>query len=209
MPPVSSQIPEWIVAFAATMQAGFTIAVWRAASAQAKTAERMHELQKSIEDARSQIELIPALEMPTGVEVGMPYLSVANATPNGCRVLEAELVLARICTEREEQQRVSKYCPIKGTGVVPGFGEIQIDLREAILGARFAVWKGTESVTGTSCYPGLRLWAAVRYAARNQTLKAESQVYRAEWVFQMGLRPEPPQAIRGLKVDDSPTDRKG
>lgn len=187
------------MALSAAVQAGFTIAIWRAASAQAKTADRMYELQTALERARSEIELIPALKMPRGVTVGIPSLSVANATPNGCRVLEAELVLDRITTEREQAQRVSKYCPVQGTGVVPGFGELVIDLQNAIMEARFAVWTGGEK----SCFPGVRLWANIRYAARGREFSSQSQIYRAEWVFQMSPGGwQPPSAMQNLKIDD-------
>jgi hypothetical protein len=189
------------MALAAVVQAGFTIAIFRAASAQAKTADRMYALQKSLEDARSQIELIPALEMPDGAADGIPLLSVANATSNGCRVLEAQLVLERITPEREQEQQVSKYCAVKGTGVIPGFGELRIDLHNAIMEARFAVWKGGER----SCFPGLRLWATIRYAARDREFTAQSQIYRAEWVYRMAPAPkdwEPPTGMANLKLDD-------
>ena len=125
----------------------------------------------------------------------MPLLSVGNATPDGCRVREVELVMERTVTDRENARRMSHYCPIPGTGIIPGFGELRVPLSKALEAVVHGLWKGP----GNTYYPDIRMWALVRYVANFKTYRARSQVYKARW---SGAFDKPPDGIRWLKVAD-------
>jgi hypothetical protein len=145
--------------------------------------------------ARSRVDLVPVLELPPGQESGVPLLSVGNATPNGCRVYEVELVMERTVKEKENARRMSHYCLIPGTGIIPGFGELRVDLTKALEAVVHGLWKGP----GNTSYPDIRMWALVRFVANSKKDEAKSQVYKAQWSY--GLN-KPPDGIRWLKVAD-------
>ena len=125
----------------------------------------------------------------------MPLLSVGNATPNGCRVYEVELVMERTTKEKENARRMSHYCLIPGTGIIPGFGEFRLDLSKALEAVAHGLWKGP----GNTCYPDVRMWALVRYVANYKKGVAKSQVYMAKWSY----HPDRPLGgVAWLKVAD-------
>ncbi len=145
--------------------------------------------------ARSRVKLVPVIELPPGQETGMPLLLVGNATPNFCSVYEVELVAERTVKDKEKARRMSHYCLIPGTGIIPGSGELRIDLSEALEAVCLGLWKGT----GNTYFPEVRMWAVVRYMANYNTHEAKSQVYKATW---LGLPHKPPDAIGRLMVAD-------
>jgi hypothetical protein len=127
----------------------------------------------------------------------MPVLSVGNATPNGCRVYELELVMERTVKEKENARRMSHYCLIPGTGIIPGFGELRVDLSKALEALVHGLWKGP----GNTYYPDIRMWALVRYMANYKKDVTKSQVYKAQWLYSHAVD-KPPDGIRWLKVAD-------
>jgi hypothetical protein len=145
--------------------------------------------------ARSRVELVPVIELPPGQGSGMPLVSVGNATPNGCRVYEVELVMERTVKDKENARRMSHYCLIPGTGILPGFGELRIDLSKTLEALVHGLWKGP----GNTYYPDIRMWVLVRYVANNKKHEAKSEVYKARWLY--GLD-KPPDGIGGLSVAD-------
>lgn len=169
------------------------LAIWGAALSSVLAAIKLLEFLR--ERARSRVELVPVIELPPGQESGMPLLSVGNATPNGCRVYEVELVMERTVKDKENARRMSHYCLIPGTGIIPGFGELRVDLIKALEAVVHGLWKGP----GNTYYPGIRMWALVRFVANYKKHEAKSQVYKAEWSY--GLD-KPPDGIRWLKVAD-------
>jgi hypothetical protein len=150
-------------------------------------------LEFSRDRVRFRVKLVPVIQLPLGLDSGMPVLSVGNATANGCRVREVELVMERTVTEREGARRMSHYCLIPGTGIIPGFGELRVDLCKALEAVVHGLWKGP----GTTYYPDIRMWALVRYVANFKTYKAKSRVYQAKWC---GAIDKPPDGIQWLKV---------
>jgi len=145
--------------------------------------------------ARSRVELVPVIELPPGQESGMPVLSVGNATRNGCRVYEVELVMERTVKEKENARRMSHYCLIPGTGIIPGFGELRVDLSKALEAVVHGLWIGPDR----TAYPDIRMWALVRYVANFKEHMAKSQVYKAQWSHGVDKLPD---GIRWLKVAD-------
>jgi hypothetical protein len=147
---------------------------------------------------RSKVQLKPAIELPPHQEWGIPLLSVGNSTPNGCQVYEVELVMERTVKDKENARRMSHYCPIPGTGVIPGFGELKVDLRNALESVVNGLWRGTKN----TYYPDVRMWAVVRFVANSRRGFALSDVYNASWV---GSPEKPPEGIRWLKVASNET----
>lgn len=143
--------------------------------------------------ARSKVQLKAVIELPSGQGTAMPVLSVGNSTPNGCHVYEVELVMERTVKDKENARRMSQYCLIPGTGVIPGFGGLRVDLRKALEGVVDALWRGAAN----TYYPDVRMWAIIRYVANSRRALAMSQVYTAEWA---GTFDRPPDGIRWLKV---------
>lgn len=107
----------------------------------------------------------------------MPLLSVGNATGNGCHVYEVELVMERTVKDKENARRMSHYCLIPGTGIIPGFGELRVDLSKALEAVVHGLWKGPAN----TYYPDVRIRAIVRYEANCRKHEAKSQVYKAQW----------------------------
>jgi hypothetical protein len=143
--------------------------------------------------ARSRVQLEPVIEFPLGQELGVPLLSVGNATPNGCHVYEVELVMERTVKTKENARRMSHYCTIPGTGIIPGFGELKVDPRKALEAVVHGLWKGL-----ANCYyPDVRMWAIVRYEANYKKHEAKSRVYEAQWLYS---HDKPSDGIRWLKV---------
>jgi hypothetical protein len=169
------------------------LAIWGAVLSSVLAAIKSLEFLR--DRARSRVELVPVIELPPGQESGMPLLSVGNATPNGCRVYEVELVMERTVKDKENARRMSHYCLIPGTGIIPGFGELRVDLAKAFQAVVHGLWKGP----GNTYYPDIRMWALIRYLANYKKGEAKSQVYKAEWSH--GLD-KPPDGIRWLKVAD-------
>ena len=145
--------------------------------------------------ARSRVQLEPVIQFPPGQESGVPLLSVGNATANGCHVYEVELVMERTTRMKENARRMSHYCPIPGTGIIPGYGELTVDLRKALEAVVYGLLKGPAN----TYYPDVRIWAIVRYDRRHE---AKSRVYEAQWLYNGD---KPPRGIRWLKVADDQT----
>jgi hypothetical protein len=172
------------------------LAIWGAVLSSVLGAIRLLEFFR--DRARSRVELVPVIELPPGQESGVPLLSVGNATPNGCRVYEVELVMKRTVKEKENARRMSHYCFIPGTGIIPGFGELRVDLTKALEALIHGLWKGPDN----TYYPDIRMWALVRYVGNFKRDVAKSIVYGAQWFH--GLD-KPPVEIRWLKVADEQT----
>ncbi len=147
--------------------------------------------------AQSTVQLVPVIELPPDQESGMPEFLVGNATPNGCRVYDVELVMERTVKGKENTRRLSHHCPIPGTGIIPGSGKLRLDLSKALEAVVYGLWKGP----GKTHYPDIRMWVRVRYEANYKKHEAKSQVYEAQWSWPYGVD-KPPDGIRWLKVAD-------
>lgn len=185
------------MAAAAVIQAILAVAIWLATRAQASVAAQIYCLQKSIEEAHSRVELIPVIELPTGQDPGIPVLSVGNASANGCRLYEVELTMERTASgKKHARQMPPQYCAIPGTGIVPGFGEIRINLAKPVRAVVYGLLKGPDN----TAYPEVKMWATIRFLAGNQEGETKSKGYTAQWIYDTQMQPT--GQIRWLKPED-------
>jgi hypothetical protein len=167
------------------------LAIWGAVLSSVLGVIKLLEFRR--DRARSKVELVPVIELAPGVVSGWPLLSVGNSTPNGCRLVEVELVLERTVKDKENARQMSHFCPIPGTGIIAGFKELKVDLKAAMEAVVHALWQGP----GNIFYPGIRMWAVVHFIVGSEKEIAKSQAYSAKWAYASG---EPPVGITGLRL---------
>ncbi len=143
------------------------------------------------------VELAPVIELPPGQQYGMPLLVVGNTSRGGCRVYEVELVMERVAIGKVHQRQMQQACAIPGTGIIQPFGELKIDLSDSVRGMFYGLWKGTQP---NSFYPGVRMWAIIRYSADDAKFEIKSGVYTAELLLVEAK--QPPESVRWLKLLD-------
>ena len=106
-------------------------------------------------------------------------------------------MMERTASGKEHERKEKQYCPIPGTGIIPGLGELKIDLSKPIKAMVYAVWKGPENIS----YPDVKMSAVVRFIANDKRSEAKSGVYAAVWLQDYATG-KPPESLGGLKLAD-------
>jgi hypothetical protein len=161
--------PKWaeiLMAIAAAVQAVFAFAIWR--------------FQRAIEETRSRVELVPIIQLTPAPADPPVFLSIGNATPNGCRVVRVKLFMERASPSKEEEERkLDHICAVSGSGIIPGFGTLQVDLiqpvRELLRAVAFVPGEPGSKIL--SRLYTVRLWAEVEYVAGQKKDIARSDRY--------------------------------
>ncbi len=155
----------------------------------------MYEVQRAVEELRQKVELVPVIQFPPGVDSGVPTLSIANAGHNGCRVYEVELEMERTARDKESARKMAQLCLVWGSGVIPPFQKIEVDLHKPVEALFLPLYRGT----GGTCWPDVRMRARIRYLASGKNQDAFIPVYTAQWYHREGKVLD---GIRGLKLAD-------